>query len=406
MASRPQDCTILLIDDEEANLDLLETILRDDGYTALARTSRSAEAMLVFAAARPDLVLLDLHMPPPDGFEILERIRAATPPGAYLPVLVLTADAAPMARERALSGGARDFLIKPFDIVEVLLRVRNLLETRLLQLLQLEGRERAEALAAENGRLFAEAQEATRARERLLSVVAHDLRNPLAAVAMHSEMLQELAGARRNSYQRDALRGIREATGRMQVLLEDLLDMARLENGSFALRLTCTSTDELLARAQRELRPLADGNGVRLEVASAGPQRFQADAERLHQVLSNLVTNAVKFSPQGGRVRLEARPAGDAVRISVADEGPGIPAEHLPHLFTAFWQAADPQRKGVGLGLWIARSIVEAHAGRIWVEAGAGTGSIFHVELPESGPVDVFERIPSPAPASATPSPA
>jgi signal transduction histidine kinase len=385
MQSRPQDCTILLVDDEEANLDLLEAILRDGGYSALLRTSRSQEVLTLFRTARPDLVLLDLHMPPPDGFEVLAQLRDATPADAYLPVLVLTADAAAAARERALSGGARDFLTKPFDIVEVLLRVKNLLEARLLHRLQLEARERAEALAAENGRLFAEARDATQARERLLSVVAHDLRNPLSVVAMHAEMLQELGAARRNPYQREALRAMREATERMQLLVDDLLDLARLENGTFSLRPQATAADELMGRAERSLRPVAEAQGIVLEVGCEGGVGIDGDADRLLQVLTNLVANALKFSPPGGRVRVLARRIEGMLRVSVADEGSGIPPEHLPHLFTAFWQAQNAQRAGVGLGLWIARAIVEAHGGRIWVESVVQVGSTFHFEVPISG---------------------
>ncbi|HEX7239819.1 MAG TPA: response regulator, partial [Longimicrobiaceae bacterium] len=141
-------CTLLLVDDEEANLDLLEAFLRGDGYASLVRTSDARRALPLLEEHAPDLVLLDLHMPHRSGFEVLEEIRARTPPGDYLPVLVLTADVTSGARERALSGGARDFLTKPFDVTEVLLRVRNLLETRVLHREERAARAAAEAAAA------------------------------------------------------------------------------------------------------------------------------------------------------------------------------------------------------------------------------------------------------------------
>ncbi|HEU4456349.1 MAG TPA: response regulator, partial [Longimicrobium sp.] len=148
-------CTVLLVDDEEANLALLETVLRPRGYRSLVRVSDPRRAVAAFQASRPDLVLLDLHMPHRSGWEVLADLRALVPEGEFLPVLVLTADVTPEARERALAGGAHDFVLKPFDRVEVLLRVRNLLRTRLLYAEQRRAREAAERVAARD-RLLAD----------------------------------------------------------------------------------------------------------------------------------------------------------------------------------------------------------------------------------------------------------
>jgi signal transduction histidine kinase len=388
MRRAPKDCTILMIDDEPANLDLLEAFLLGEGYHALLRSSDAREAAPLFERHAPDLVLLDLHMPFKDGFAVLEELRALTPPDEYRPVLILTADVTPEAKERALASGARDFLTKPFDIVEVLLRVHNLLETRVLHEHQCAERRRAEALAAENARLFAEAQQATLARDRMLSVVAHDLRNPLALVAMHAEMLCELLSPRADAYQREMADSIQQATVRMQRLVEDLLDVSRIEHGSFALVLGEVDLAELMDETSHLLRPTADAHGVALEFGVAGmPPRVAADGARLLQVLANLVGNAVKFTPAGGRVVVRCEENGVELRFSVSDTGPGISAEQLPHLFDAFWQAQHSDRRGVGLGLWIARSLVEAHGGRIWVESGEGRGTTFHFTVPRAAPV-------------------
>jgi CheY-like chemotaxis protein len=154
-AADPGACTILLVDDEEANLDLLGAVLRPRGYRNLVRVSDAREAAAAFEAARPDLVLLDLHMPHRSGFEVLADLAARIPEGEFLPVLVLTADVTPQARERALAGGAHDFVLKPFDRTEVLLRVRNLLHARRLHLAQRHAREAAERAAA-RARLLAD----------------------------------------------------------------------------------------------------------------------------------------------------------------------------------------------------------------------------------------------------------
>ncbi|HZG43182.1 MAG TPA: response regulator, partial [Longimicrobium sp.] len=149
-------CTILLVDDEEANLDLLEIVLKPKGYRSLVRVSDAREAVRTFQSARPDLVLLDLHMPHRGGFEVLADLQALVPDDEYLPVIVLTADITAEARERALASGARDFVTKPFDRTEVLLRVRNLLHTRLLYARERRAREAAEGAAA-GDRLLADA---------------------------------------------------------------------------------------------------------------------------------------------------------------------------------------------------------------------------------------------------------
>jgi signal transduction histidine kinase len=301
---------------------------------------------------------------------------------------VLTADITPDARERALSGGARDFLVKPFDVMEVLLRVYNLLQTRRLHRRQREARERAEALAAENARLFEQARQATQARDRMLSVVAHDLRNPLALVAMNAEMSLELLPPDAGEYHRETLGVICQASGRMQRLIEDLLEVSRIENGGFSLELAEHGVAALLAEAERTLRPIAEAHGIGLGVeAAAGLPTLRADGARLLQVLDNLVGNAIKFTPRGGQVRVRCAAAdGGWVRFEVADTGAGIAASALPHLFDAFWQAHETDRRGVGLGLWIARSIVEAHGGRIEVHSVEGQGTTFAFLLPARPP--------------------
>ncbi|MDF1502223.1 response regulator, partial [Roseisolibacter sp. H3M3-2] len=171
--ARLRACTILLVDDELANLDLLEALLEGEGYGSLVRTQDAREASALAERHRPDLVLLDLHMPHRHGLEVLADLRAATPSDEYRPVLVLTADATWEARERALALGARDFVTKPFEATEVLLRVENLLEARALHADERAARERAEAaearatLLAEWSRLLAASLDPLAALARL-----------------------------------------------------------------------------------------------------------------------------------------------------------------------------------------------------------------------------------------------
>jgi signal transduction histidine kinase len=246
-------------------------------------------------------------------------------------------------------------------------------------------------LALENARLLAEAELATRSRDRMLSVVAHDLRNPLAVVAMYGEMLLSMLPPDGDEYSRGALTSIHQTTGRIQRLVEDLLDVSSLEQGVFSLQRVDQPLEPLLVEAERMLRPLAEARGIELSFegeSDSAKRLVPVDSTRLIQLLSNLVGNALKFTPSGGKVVVSWRPAGPLMELSVTDTGPGIPADQLPHVFGAFWQARDADRRGVGLGLWIARAIVEGHDGRIWVDSVAGRGAAFRFTLPAAEPAE------------------
>lgn len=358
------DCALLLVDDEEANLDLLEAFLEQDGYAALLRARDGAEAVALFEAHRPDIVLLDLHMPNRSGFEVLRDIQLRVEPGDFVPILVLTADATSSARTRALSEGAHDFLIKPLDAVEVRLRVRNLLRTRLLH---------------------HEQRRATCAREQVLSVVAHDLRNPLSSIAMDAEMLRHLLPDDEQPLQAQTVARIEKTARRMHHLIQDLLEVTRLQHGTFAVNAAPALLPGVLAEAESMLQPLARSRGVTLSFEPAPDlPAVRVDAERMNQVLSNLVGNALKFTPAGGAVRVVAARRAAEVVVSVCDNGAGIADEHLPHVFSPFWQGSGGRGGGLGLGLVITRAIVEAHGGRIWIESAAGRGTTVHFSIPSA----------------------
>jgi signal transduction histidine kinase len=494
-------CALLLVDDEPANLHLLTLLLRRAGFARLTPVGDARQVGAAFAAARPDLVLLDLHMPHRSGFEVLAELRAGVPADEFLPVLVLTADVTAPARARALAGGANDYVSKPFDPGEVLLRVRNLLHTRLLHLEQRRARAAAEraaaadrllaeasralgasldtatafeqlgpllvpaladayavdlvrdgapervahagdapppgaagghdpdaatlrvplsaagpgrgvpsgwltlarratrppfdaaeralaeelgrraALAVENARLFRDAHDAVAARDQVLAVVAHDLRSPLTAARFDVEMLR--AEPERPIGVRDArtLERVERAMGRMDGLIEDLLDVARLARGPLALERRPHDMGALLGEAAAGLRPLVEGHGLRFDAGGPGASpTLDVDARRLLQAVSNLVGNAAKFA--ASRVALAWRIAGGDLRVLVTDDGPGIPADQAQHIFGAFWQARHADRRGLGLGLSITLGVAEAHGGRLWVESEAGRGSTFVLALP------------------------
>jgi PAS domain S-box-containing protein len=235
-------------------------------------------------------------------------------------------------------------------------------------------------MAVENCRLYHDAQEATQARDHVLAVVAHDLRNPLGAVAVASQLLLRSTA---EGPARKHLELIRSSAEQMNRLIQDLLEVARIESRSLVLECQPQSVVPLIDEAIAMMRPLAAGRSIFLESAIEDelPQ-VMFDSARILQVISNLVGNAVKFTPEHGSIFLCCEREGGNVRFAVSDTGPGIPAAELSNIFTRFWQAASADRRGIGLGLSIAKGIVDAHGGTIWVESKEGVGSTFYFTLP------------------------
>ncbi|HYR11372.1 MAG TPA: ATP-binding protein [Longimicrobium sp.] len=245
---------------------------------------------------------------------------------------------------------------------------------------------RRAALAVENARLYEQARQAVRARDEVVAVVSHDLRNPLNAVLIAVTVLAEMGDVSRLS-ERDhkQVEVIRRSVEQMTALAQDLLEVSSLESGSMTMNPRPCAPSVLVGAAEEMFRPVAEEKGVSLVVGDAADiPPAQADYGRMLQVFGNLVANAIKFTQPGGRVEVGAERAVDYVRFWVRDTGPGIEREHLPRLFDRFWQARQVGRAGAGLGLAIAKSIVEAHGGQIWAESAPGEGSTFHFTLPVS----------------------
>jgi PAS domain S-box-containing protein len=241
---------------------------------------------------------------------------------------------------------------------------------------------RRAAIVVEHARLFHEAEQATRARDDVLAVVAHDLRNPLNTVTMAVSMMLETTPVERVQERRQ-VEIVRRAADRMNRMIQDLLDVKRMESGRLTTDLKPEDPGFLINDTIDMLRPLAAGSTIRLETdIEQNLPLVLADAARVQQVLSNLVGNAVKFTPRDGLITVCAERHDAEVRFAVIDTGPGIPAEQLPHIFGRFWQAKTSDRRGIGLGLAIAKGIVEGHNGRIWVESRVGLGSTFYFTLP------------------------
>ncbi|HWK88587.1 MAG TPA: HAMP domain-containing sensor histidine kinase, partial [Longimicrobium sp.] len=245
---------------------------------------------------------------------------------------------------------------------------------------------RRASMAIENARLFRETQAATAARDEVLAIVAHDLRNPLSTILMASELVYDQLTAPERAGERKHLGMIRRNAERMNRLIGDLLEVKRVESGRLVVEPRPADVCPMITEAMEMLQPMAAAATLALVPCTAdGLPAVRADPVRIQQVLSNLVGNAIKFTPAGGLIEVRAQPHGaGAVRISVADSGPGIAPDQLPQVFGRFWQGGHRDRLGVGLGLAICKGIVEAHSGEIWVESVLGQGTTFAFWLPHA----------------------
>ena len=244
---------------------------------------------------------------------------------------------------------------------------------------------RRSALENDLARQVRREQEAVRARDELVAVVSHDLRNPMTVISMLCGMMQKAFssdGPHTSRRISTAIDTMQQAAGRMNTLLEDLLDTSKIDAGRYSITPQKLDVSQMFEEAQALLAPLALDKDISISFAADPDLRIHADPERLFQVLSNLVGNAIKFTPRLGSVGVHAKSVGNEIVFIVRDSGEGIPKEHLPHVFDRYWTVKEGNPTGTGLGLYISQGIVEAHGGRIFADSEPGQGSEFRFTVP------------------------
>ncbi len=378
-----QPSKILVVDDDPRNVRLMESILRTSGYPVL-KAYDGQEALDLIASERPDAVLLDVMMPRMSGFEVCRKVRDRFET-RLLPVIMVTALNALEEKVQALEMGADDFLSKPVNKVELLAKLRSILRVKALH-------DQVEATRAE---LEAKNRDLVRAegfKEKLVQMVVHDLKNPLSGIMGNLQLLQIQGAPQDPAHLREILARTEESARQLMKMILTLLDVARLEEGKLVLRRTAVSAARVIQECVRQVEGLAARSEVELVlVLPEAPLPVSADEELLSRVLGNLLSNALKHTPAGGRVEVGAGGGEGEVRIWVKDSGEGIPPELLPRIFDKF-VVGEADARGArraldtGLGLTFCKLAVEAHGGTIGVESEMARGSTFSFHLPAAPP--------------------
>ena len=378
--------SILIVDDVPDNLHLLTSMLREQGYSARPVPN----GRLALRAAEndpPDLILLDVDMPGMDGFEVCRELKANTKT-RDIPVIFVSAMDDVADQVKGFEVGAIDYIGKPFQASEILIRLQTHLSLRALQQqMQTQNvrlREQAEALAQANAGLA----RAARLKDEFLASVSHELRTPLNAILGISEVLSDGIYGALNEKQRRSVQVIEESGRHLLDLINDILDVAKIEANKVELEIALVSVEAVCQASLQFIRRSAAEKRLNVSFTiDSSVTTIWADERRLKQILVNLLSNAVKFTPEDGMVGLEA--VGDAerevLRFTVWDTGIGIPEEEMGRLFQPFVQLdsrLSRQYAGTGLGLALVHRLADMHGGSVSMESRAGKGSRFTVSLP------------------------
>ena len=371
----PSYPTLLVVDDTEDNLEFLEFALKRKPFNLL-KASSGKECLRIAKEKKPDVILLDIHMPEMDGFETIQNLRADFSI-ASIPVIFLTAQRKdPKSIERGLELGADEFLTKTIDTEELVVRTQMLLKVKKLE------------------------RELEKTKADFTAMLVHDLRSPLTGIKCVMDYFREIIeqSIPLNQEQVMLFNSVDESTSRMLSLINDILDISRLESGIINLDRQNVDLETVVNMIVRDFRLQFKKKDAVIELnLPANLPQVSVDINRMSQVIMNLLSNALKFVKVGGRVVINAALTNgklcggvedtECVTVSVTDNGIGIPCDELPFVFDRYKQASTAKKsnpQGTGLGLAVCKLIVEAHGGRIYAESEEGVYTTFSFTIPKS----------------------
>jgi len=359
---------ILIVDDEQDVVDLLRYNLEKAQYDTIAALN-GKQAVTAVQRHSPDAVLLDIMLPEMSGWDVCKLLRESSE-GKSLPIIMLTALSDEESRIKGLSLGADDYLVKPFSLKELQLKLRKCLD-------------RKQTITS----LIAKERE----HDTSLRYLVHELKNSLSVIGNFSAY-----ALRKEENAAKCLKTINAASAHAENLLNDTSLLARLEQKDFSFPISPVDIAELTEEVVELFREEAKRRSIEITMTNTTRRQVKGYRTAVRQVLVNLISNAVKYNRQGGHVRIAFDDRGPRVRVSILDKGCGVSSQELSRIFDKFYRAAGSERKkGAGLGLFIVKLLMEAMGGEIAASSDVGVGSIFTATFKSHGPADCSGREPS-----------
>lgn len=373
----PNEHLLLIVDDLPKNLQILGTILRGEGYNVAAATSGN-QALSILENSLPDLILLDIMMPELNGYEVCEKLKidAAT---SNIPVIFLTAKNEIEDKIKGFEVGAVDFISKPFDHAELLARIQTHLELK-------KSRDLIEEM---NKSLRAQTRELKKLNEEkneFLQIVAHDLKNPLHNIQLLTQELNQASSTNTNESKQHLCAQIFNNADRMLTLIKNFLNINAIEEGKITIRKEIVDLNKIVNSVIQNNEEYGKQKRIKIQFSSDNNYTINSDKDALAQIIDNLLSNAIKYSPFEKNIFISVfSECENFVFFKVEDQGPGIKEEEAERLFKKFSRLSTRPTGGEfsnGLGLSIAKQLVNQLNGNIWCEIYTGKGGVFVVQLP------------------------
>jgi len=359
---------ILIVEDEEGSRHLLKEILQIDGHNVF-EAETGEEALKVARKINPDAVLLDIILPGINGFEVCKKLKE-DPVTDYIPVVMISVLKERSDRIRGIKEGAMDFISKPIDRLEVLLKVKNAIFLK--------------HLMDNVKKSYEKLKELEGLKNDLTSMIVHDLRQPLMVISGYLQLFELENHEGFTEKQITIIKKIINAVDLLKEMTGSLLDISRLETGEMKLNKTICNIGEIVNEVMENLGPKVESYSFSFEFPDQGVL-VQCDRDIIRRVFTNIIENAFKFTPEGGKIRIAAEIKNDEVLFSITDSGPGIPPQYHSKIFEKFGVLEvekERKRYSVGLGLAFCKLAVEAHKGSIGVNSEPDRGSTFWFALP------------------------